>query len=114
MHPVLMKTLGGLDKQYYFRQMFFSVLIGAFIFAMAPPTDASQITFIVVCTVLYPYSRFVYESVIHFIVGNNIIFANAFIVLFLKVMTMAICWTMALFIAPIGLAYLYIRHSRAP
>lgn len=28
-------------------------------------------------------------------------------------MTMLMCWSLALFIAPLGLAYLYFYHSRA-
>jgi hypothetical protein len=33
--------------------------------------------------------------------------------LFVKVITMALCWCFAIFIAPIGLGYLYYHHSKA-
>lgn len=63
-------------------------------------------------TLLYPYARFVYESVVGFIMGGNVFFVNAFFMLFVKLMTMALCWAGAIFIAPIGLAYLYYHHSK--
>lgn len=69
--------------------------------------------FFAVCTLLYPYSRFVYESVVGFVMGNNVFFVNAMAMLFSKLITMIICWVMAIFIAPVGLAYLYFHHSKA-
>ena len=64
-------------------------------------------------TLLYPYSRFVYESVVGFIMGNNVYWVNAIFMLFVKLVTMSVCWSAAIFIAPIGLAYLYFHHSNA-
>ena len=107
-----MKTLGGLDKQYYFRQLFFATLMGGFVLTMARSIEVGQVAFVIVSTLLYPYSRFVYESIVNFIVGNNMFFANAILVLAVKMMTMLMCWAAALFIAPIGLAYLYFRHGQ--
>lgn len=112
MHPVLMKTLGGLNKQYYFRQLFFGAIIGA-VFLFAPSSfSLGQCLFIIVSTLLYPYSRFVYESLINFIVGNNIFIANAIFMLTVKLMTMVLCWAMAIFVAPLGLAYLFFNQSK--
>ncbi|MCT7505313.1 hypothetical protein N5T62_04395 [Aliarcobacter cryaerophilus] len=34
------------------------------------------------------------------------------IMMIVKFMTVVICWAMAIFIAPIGLAYLYYYHSK--
>jgi hypothetical protein len=45
----------------------------------------------VVNTLLYPYSRFVYESVMGFIMGQNVFFVNAVLMLAVKVVTMVIC-----------------------
>ncbi|WP_338107341.1 hypothetical protein [Pseudomonas psychrophila] len=66
----------------------------------------------IVCTVLYPYSRFVYESVVGYIMGDNVFFVNAILMLMVKVFTMAMCWSLAIFVAPVGLAHLYWRNSR--
>lgn len=64
---------------------------------------------ILVSIPLYPYSRFVYESIVGFIMGQNIIFTNAVLFFVLKITTMFMCFFLAVFIAPIGLLYLYSR-----
>lgn len=73
----------------------------------------SMMLFVVVSTLLYPYSRFVYESIIGFVMGGNVFFVNAIFMLFTKFVTMAMCWGLAIFVAPVGLAYLYYHHSKA-
>ena len=117
MHPVLAKTFGGLPPQYYFRQLLFGVAFATFFFFMPKHgLQSSQIgmaIFVVISTFLYPYSRFVYESIVNFIVGENVFFVNAFVMLFVKLLTMALCFSFAIFIAPVGLAYLYYRNSKA-
>jgi len=118
MHPILQKTLGGLSREYYFRQFVFGLAIAAFgLYAGShggermPP--ANLLILSVVNTFLYPYSRFVYESVVSFIMGNNVFFVNPLFLLITKFMTMLACWLFAVFIAPIGFAYLYYHHSKA-
>ena len=117
MHPVIAKTFGGLSPQYYFRQLFFGLAFLGFIYFMTShgshPIQVSIVILMVINTLLYPYSRYVYESAMDFLMGENIFFVNAFLMLFVKILTMAICWTAAIFIAPLGLAYLYFYHSKA-
>lgn len=116
MNPILAKTFGGLSKQYYFRQLFFAVLMSAFFIAIGfRQKDGSiaigAILMLFVSTFLYPYSRFVYESIIEFIIGNNTFFVNAIFMMFVKIFTMLVCFMLAIFIAPVGLLYLYFRNS---
>lgn len=61
---------------------------------------------------LYPYSRFVYEGVIDYILGTNVFYVNSWLLLAWKLLMMVLCWALAIFIAPVGLACLYIYHSR--
>jgi hypothetical protein len=116
MHPVIQKTFGGLSGRYYFRQLFFSLIIAAFFVFIYTQGGHSipvrSLFFIIVSTLLYPYSRFVYESVAGFIMGDNVFFVNGFLLLAAKFITMIICWTCALFVAPVGLIYFYFHHSR--
>ncbi|MDR0702129.1 MAG: hypothetical protein LBF61_06915 [Azoarcus sp.] len=120
MHPVLQKTFGGLSKQYYFRQFVFGLVLAALIVvllvSMAESTGKAPpfFTFLLIAinTILYPYSRFVYESIVNFIIGNNVFIVNAIAMIVVKIMMMSICWSMAIFIAPVGLAYLYYHHSK--
>jgi hypothetical protein len=117
MQDVLRKTFGGLSRQYYLRQLFFGALFLALIvwtmLQSKHGINGGMIAFAVISTLLYPYSRFVYESIINFIIGNNVFFGNAIMMMTVKLMTMVMCWSMAIFIAPVGLVYLYFYHRRA-
>lgn len=118
MRQFLAMTFGGLTPSYYGRQLFFGALFAAFFIYMksrAPlGIDFATVAISVASTLLYPYSRFVYESVVAFIMGHNMFLVNALFMLFIKVMTMFMCWFLAILIAPLGLLYLYWHHSRQP
>jgi len=117
MHPIIAKTFGGLSAQYYVRNFLFGLIFPAFIvFMMSRGNNGmtgGMAALLLVNTLLYPYARFVYESVVGFILGSNTFFVNAVLMLFVKAITMLLCWAFAIFIAPIGLAYLYYHHSKA-
>lgn len=116
MHPVIRKTFGGLSASYYVRNLLFALIFPIFVILVTSrspqPMPIGMMAFLVVCTLLYPYARFVYESVIGFVMGNNGFFVNAIFMLFVKLFTMAMCWALAIVIAPIGLAWLYWHHSK--
>ena len=121
MYSVFSKTFGGLNPQYYFRQLAFGLIFPLMPFLVdhlvghkgtQSPLPVGMIIFMMVNSILYPYSRYVYESIINFIMGENIFFGNALVVLFCKMITMMLCWVFAIVIAPFGLAYLYYYHSR--
>jgi hypothetical protein len=116
MHPVIQKTFGGLSKEYYFRQFVFGLLFPTIVVFMTGQAKVATPIFsyvlFVVNSLLYPYSRFVYESVISFIVGKNVFYVNAVFMLVVKLITMTLCWAFAIFIAPVGLIYLYFANSK--
>jgi hypothetical protein len=118
MKQVIAKTFGGLTKQYYIRQFIFGLIFPAiFIFSFSQSSQQvtiplSSIGLFIVSSLLYPYSRFVYESVVNFIMGGNVFWVNAIMLIIVKFITMALCWSFAIFIAPIGLVYLYFHHSK--
>ena len=116
MHPALVKSFGGLSASYYVRQFIFGLIFPALLIFMtakgSQPLAWGMIAFMTVSSLLYPYSRFVYESIMGFIMGENVFFVNALIMLFVKFITMMLCWLVAIFIAPIGLLYLYFHHSK--
>lgn len=117
MNTILVKTFGGLSKKYYIRQFFFAALMAVLFFwigstANKTHPENSMPWWLLVCVPLYPYSRFVYESIIEFIVGDNVFFVNAIMMVIVKIVTMIACLMLAPLIAPIGLAYLYFHHSR--
>ncbi|UJS23526.1 hypothetical protein [Thiothrix winogradskyi] len=116
MHPVIKKTFGGLTRQYFLRQLFFGGLIGAaataFVVSVGRINPLIPVLLIILATFLYPYSRFVYETIIDFILGKNIIFFNAVLYFSTKAVTMLLCWAFSWAIAPLGLVYLYFHNNR--
>jgi hypothetical protein len=77
MHPVLARSFGGLPPRYYVRQLLFGLFFPVFLLLasthgkglLALPVHLQVI--LALDTLLYPYSRFVYESVVGYIVGDN-------------------------------------------
>ncbi|MBZ0068942.1 MAG: hypothetical protein K8F26_09015 [Thiobacillus sp.] len=116
MHPVIEKTFGGLSKPYYFRHFAFGLIFVAFFIFMSLRSPngipLNGAILFALNAFLYPYSRFVYESVVGFFVGNNVFVLPAVMLLFAKLMTMLLCFMFAIFIAPVGLAYLYYHHTK--
>jgi len=109
------KTFGGLSSPYYLRQVFFGGIFSAFLFVLLSQGGDKRIFsyFIFIAnTFLYPYSRFVYESVADFIFGDNVFFVNALFLLVAKFITMLLCYGFAFVIAPLGLLYLYFYHTK--
>lgn len=117
MHSVFVNTFGGLSRQYFFRQFMFGLLFPVFVYAMLSRNPSgipmTMYVLLAVNTLLYPYSRFVYEGIVDFVVGENVFIVNAFVMLMAKLMTMLLCWCFAIFVAPVGLAYLYYHHSKS-
>ena len=111
------KTFGGLSREYYFREFIFGLIFVVLFFypyytkEMTIPPIGVILTAIL-SQILYPYSRFVYHSITDFIFENNMFILNAFLMLILKFLMMMICWFFAIFIAPIGLLYLYYHHTK--
>ncbi|WP_375058468.1 hypothetical protein [Zobellella sp. DQSA1] len=116
MHPIIAKTFGGLSMAYYVRQFIFGLIFPAIMIFMGfnsgAGVSAGMIALMVVSSLLYPYSRFAYESIMDFVMGDNMFVVNAIMMLFVKLLTMMLCWFFAIFVAPLGLLYLYFRHSR--
>ena len=77
-----------------------------------PRTNFSQVFLFTISTFLYPYSRFVYEGLAEYIVGNNLIVVNFGFAIVNKLITITICWVYAIFIAPAGLVYpIYLKFG---
>lgn len=118
MHPVLARSFGGLPPGYYIRQFLFGLLFPAVLFlsstrgkaVLALPVHLQAI--LALDTLLYPYARFVYESVAGYIVGDTVVVIPAFLYGAVKLFTMLLCWGFAFFIAPVGLVWLYFRNGR--
>lgn len=115
MNEVFLRTFGGLSIKGYVRHLFFGFIVFAVFFFQALGSEREvpiqALLFGVVCTFLYPYSRYVYERVVGFILGKNAVFANILVFGLAKAFTIAMCWAFAIFVAPIGLLWLYFSGS---
>ncbi|ODN63860.1 hypothetical protein BA763_22160, partial [Burkholderia cenocepacia] len=100
MNSIITRSFGGLTRPYYIRNFLFSLIFPTvFIFISSFGKEglpggllALVLIFMAVSCLLYPYSRFVYESVVNYIVGRNMFFVNAALMLVVKFMTMFLCW----------------------
>ena len=70
------KTFGGLTKEYYIRNFLFGLAIFILYFFVMKNKQISFYAFFIPTLFLYPYSRFVYESIANYIVGNNLFFVE--------------------------------------
>lgn len=108
----------GLTKEYYFRQLFFSFLIFSFYIFMTTQGEMKNLhyglaTLMLLNTFIYPYSRFAYEEIVGFILGDTVLFSNILLFMGIKIFTMFICWAFAIFIAPVGLLFIYLHQRKA-
>jgi hypothetical protein len=115
MHPVIAKTFGGLPSQAYIRHLLLCLPFPSLMLvwsSRAPAgVPAAFVLYLIASTLLYPYSRFTYTTVVDFVVGSNEFSVSIFLALFFKTMTMGLCWALAIAFAPMGLLFLYLRHQ---
>jgi hypothetical protein len=108
----------GLTREYYLRQLFFGFLMFGFYMFMSTQGDIQKIhygkvAFMLFSTFIYPYSRFAYEQAIDFVMGDTVLFSNIILFMGIKIFTMFICWAFAIFIAPVGLLFIYLHQRKA-
>jgi len=115
MLPIIRKSIAGMAPNLYLRHFLFACLF-LFLFVMVSvssgKTPVGIWLLMIVNTVLYPYSRFTYEGVVGYIVGDNHFLVDGVLFIAMKIASMLMCWFLAVFIAPIGLLYLYLSYSR--
>lgn len=102
-------TLGYLIRQYLFCLIFVVPLFCLIMFKFKNPESIYLGICILIQWGLYPYSRFVYEGVVNYIVGDNLFIVRTELFLIVKIWTMALCFGFAWLLAPLGLLYLYFR-----
>jgi len=67
-----------------------------------------------ICLALFPFSKLVYDELKRFVLGDNVFFLNALVMLIAKFIINFALFLCAWFVAPLGIAYLwYVSRSRA-
>ncbi len=112
----LRRIFGGFNTQYLVRSYVLSfVFFGLMIYAVvinrpaASPVNWSGTTLLVISALLYPFSKLVYDELKAFLLGNNVFYLSAPIVIIAKLFINALLFAFAIFIAPLGVLYLHLR-----
>jgi hypothetical protein len=87
----LSKAFGGLSRRYYFSNFIFGVFISSLVITSVKLPLTVNI-FVALNAFLFPYSRFVFDSIGSFLLGNTIIVMPLFITLFYKMMLTVLCF----------------------
>ena len=109
---------GGLQPAYYLRHFVLISPLPLIMLTHIPLTDLETHTVInwnqvlvlalvAISWLIYPFSRFVYESVFNWIMGDNVLIVNALICLIMKLITMVLCFSFAIYLAPIAWIYIF-------
>ena len=123
------KTFGGLPQGQYLRHFLFGLICYAFTVFMlgyVPYHNLGKTEMLIgsiagglVCLLLYPYSRFVYESVRDYFFGGTttVYFGSTAFAARYRMATdiflgMLLCYWFAFLIAPFGLIRLYFRNRK--
>lgn len=113
------RIFGGVQPSFLVR----SYLIGLIFFVVAismplgaEPKNSAHIVLIMyaaLSTVLFPFAKLSWDELRDLVFGNNVIFMNAVSLLMLKWTVNILLWASAIFIAPVGILYLWFR-TRQP
>lgn len=110
MKSIFLKTFGGLTASYLIRQYFFAILLGAFMLGFLSLGESEEtrkivngpmIAFVVVNVILYPYARYVFDSIVSFVLGDNFFILPIPVMLMIKFFNIAMCFCFAIFMAPL-------------
>ena len=116
----------GLKPSYYWRHFVLGaivpvIIIGLQIYVVFSNPEISTGTAVIgilsyiagalFLLILYPFSRFAYESIVEFVMGNNVIISNALLFLTYKYISYAILLCFSFVIAPIGMIILFFYNK---
>ncbi|WP_449470169.1 hypothetical protein [Sphingobium chungangianum] len=109
----LTRTFGALDRSYLIRAYLIGLAIfafyGYFISHGAKSAPISVWVFFTISTLLFPFAKFVWDEIMSLVLGRNMVFMNALVLLVLKLFVNVFLWAAAILIAPLGILYLWIR-----
>lgn len=122
---VLRKTVGGLSREYYWRHFLIAlafivlpILAALYIYDMKElqfsydPRMIFITVLVVLMLLIYPYSRFVYDSLAGFIMGDSVYLINPLLLFFWRFFVFIICMQFSFVLAPVGMIYLYFYHTK--
>lgn len=112
----LRRIFGSINTQYLVRAYVFSfALFGLMAYFLvvsrseATPVNWPVMAIFFISALLFPFSKLVYDELKSFLLGNNVFYLNALVVLFAKLFINVFLFSFAIFVAPLGVLYLHFR-----
>ncbi|WP_429933039.1 hypothetical protein [Agrobacterium vitis] len=103
-----------LIRSYLISLFFFGLMLSTVLNAETKTsTPIGTIVFATSSAVLFPFAKLVWDELRDLAFGNNIIFMNAVFLFILKLFVNVLLWGGAVFIAPIGILYLWFRTRQS-
>ena len=115
MFQFVKRIFGTLEPRFLTRAYFIgSIFLAAFLIIILTsqepfPNRGFTITLLVVNTLLFPFSKLVWNQCRAFLLGDTVIYYNAIFLMFMKYIINGFLWSFALFIAPVGIFYLWLK-----
>ncbi|SPU46612.1 hypothetical protein [Brevundimonas diminuta] len=115
------RIFGSVQPRYLIRAYVLSAAFMAFMTWMmlslggAKPLHDRAATLAVfgVGALLFPFSKLVWDEIKRVMMGETVFFMNTIILMFLKVLVNFFLWGFSIFIAPLGILYLWFRSRNA-
>lgn len=105
----------GISRKYYFRQLFFAGIFTAiflwWMITKSPKFSLWWCPFYIITALIYPYSKFVYDTITDFLIGDNVIIYESGLFLIIKLVALTLCYGFAFLVAPIGLLMIYFMQK---
>lgn len=116
----IQRIFGAIDRTFLARSYVISLAVAALVLwvrsrgeANDAANAASFYVWVAVNALLFPFAKLVWNELRDFLMGDNFVIANAVLVFAAKFMINGLLWGAALFVAPIGVAYLWFRTRSA-
>ena len=115
----LKRIFRGIDKQYMVRAYILGAIFYAIMltFAFAGHKPAAQSAVLVVfggiCTLLFPFAKLVWDQLKTMALGQTVLILPIIFLYPAKILVNALLWSLALFIAPFGMAYIWFQTRAA-
>lgn len=111
----LSRILGVVDRTYLVRAyaIGFAISGGFMYMAMQSPEWTGfrfdNFAYFALSILLFPFSKLVYDELKRVALGNNVLVMNAMVMLVAKLLINVTLFGAAMFIAPVGVLYLWLR-----
>ena len=115
------RIFGSVQPGYLIRAYVLSAAFMAFMTWMMLSLDgakpmhdrAATLAVFGVGALLFPFSKLVWDEIKRVMMGETVFFMNAIVLMVLKVLVNFFLWGFSIFIAPVGILYLWFRSRNA-